>query len=70
MNDLSDSPNKARVVHVVLPITIMWREVDELTPETPFFYLGKKKKRCDFIYMDWPVIYSQILSKIWLVEAS
>ena len=44
MSDLSDSPNKARVVHVVLPITIMWREVDELTPETPFFYLGKKKK--------------------------
>lgn len=51
MSDLSVSPNKARVVHVVLPITVMWREVNELTPETPFFYLGKKKKKDVILYI-------------------
>lgn len=51
MSDLSDSPNKARVIHVVLPITVMWREVDELTPETPFFYLGKKKIKDVILYI-------------------
>ena len=37
MSDSSDSPNKARVVHVVLPIAVTWCGIDESTPETPFF---------------------------------
>ena len=41
---LSNSPNKAHVVHVILTITITWRGVDELTPETPFLIQKKKKK--------------------------
>ena len=40
----SDSLSKTHVVHVVLSIVITWREVDELTPETPFFIQPKKQK--------------------------
>ena len=39
MSDSSDSPSKVQVVHVILPITVTWRDgVDKPTPETPFFY--------------------------------
>ena len=41
---LSDSPNKSRIVHMVLPIAVTWREVDEPTPKTPVFIQQKKKK--------------------------
>ena len=40
----SDKPSKAHVVHVILPITVMWRSGDEPTPETPFFIKKRKKK--------------------------
>ena len=41
----SDSPSKACMVHVVLPIAITWRGVDEPTPETLFFHSTTKKKK-------------------------
>lgn len=37
----SDSSSKTYVVHLVLPIAITWREVDEPTLETPFFIQKK-----------------------------
>ena len=37
MSDSSDSPNKARMVHVVLPMAVTWCGIDESTPKTPFF---------------------------------
>ena len=40
----NDSPSKARVVYVILLITITWRGIDEPTLD-PFFYLAKKKKK-------------------------
>lgn len=43
-NSSSDSPNKACVVHVKLPIAITWRGVDKLTSET-FFSFSKKKRK-------------------------
>ena len=42
---LSNSPNKAHVVHVILPITITWHGVDKLTLETPFLIQQKKEKK-------------------------
>ena len=45
MSSLSNSPNKVCIVHVILPITVTWRKVDEPILKTPFFYLAKKKKR-------------------------
>ena len=42
---LSNSPSKAHVVHMILSITITWRGVDELTPETPFLIQQKKEKK-------------------------
>ena len=44
MSDSSDSLNKARVVYVVLPITVMWCGVDEPTLKTPYFFSKKKKE--------------------------
>ena len=44
MSSLSNSPNKVCIVHVILPITVTWRKVDEPILKTPFFYLAKKKK--------------------------
>lgn len=41
----SNSPSKARVVYVILIIAVTWHRVNESTPETPFFYSEKKKKR-------------------------
>ena len=41
----SDSPNKSRIVYMVLPIAVTWREVDEPTPKTPVFIQQKKKKK-------------------------
>ena len=40
----SNSPSKALVIYVVLPITVTWRGVDKSTLETPFLYLAEKKK--------------------------
>ena len=40
----ANSPSKVRVVHVVLFIAVMWRGVNEPTPEAPFFIQQKKKK--------------------------
>ena len=45
----SDSSSKTYVVHLVLPIAITWREVDEPTLETPFF-IQKKKNNSEVIY--------------------
>ena len=39
----SNSSSKTHVVHLVLPIAITWREVDEPTLETPSFIQKKKK---------------------------
>ena len=39
-SDSSDSPNKTLVVHVLLPITVTWRGVNEPIPESPLFYLA------------------------------
>ena len=44
MSGLNDSLSKAHVIHVVLPIAVMWRGVDEPTSET-HFYSAKEKKR-------------------------
>ena len=41
----SDSSSKACVVHVILSITVTWREVDESTPKILFFIQQKKKTR-------------------------
>ena len=41
---LGDSPNKARVVREILFIVIMWHKINELEPETPFFYSTKINK--------------------------
>ena len=46
----SDSFSKTHVVHLVLPIANTWREVDEPTPETPFFIQKKKKKTIVRLY--------------------
>ena len=43
----SDSPNKSRIIYMVLPIAITWREVDEPTPKTPVFIQQKKKKKVE-----------------------
>ena len=40
----SDSPNKARVVHMILSIVVTWCEVDEPTPKTPYCEVNKRKK--------------------------
>ena len=45
MIGLSDSTSKTRVVYVVLPIAIAWCGVDELTLETPFFFIQRNKKK-------------------------
>ena len=37
ISDSNYSPNKIHVVHVILPIAVTWRGVDEPTSETPFF---------------------------------
>ena len=42
---LSDSPDKARVVYVILLIAIMWHVIDESTQKTHFFHSVKKKKK-------------------------
>ena len=47
MSGSSDSSNKSCMVHVVLPIAVTWREVDEPTPKTPFFIQQKKKKKVE-----------------------
>ena len=39
----SDSLSKTRVVHMVLPVAVTWRGVDETTPKTPLFIKKKKK---------------------------
>ena len=44
VNGSSDNPNKTLVVHIVLPITITWREVDEFTSKTLFFIIQQKKE--------------------------
>ena len=44
-NGSSDSPNKACVVHVILPIAVTWREVDEPTLKTPYCEVNKRKKQ-------------------------
>ena len=41
----NDNPNKAHVVHMVLPITVTWHKIDESTPETLFFFYSAKKKK-------------------------
>ena len=41
----SDSLSTVRVIHVILPITVTWRGVDEPTPKTLFFIQPKKKKK-------------------------
>ena len=41
----SDSPNKARVVHMALPIAVTWHGVNEPTPKTPFLFKKKKKRK-------------------------
>ena len=40
----SDSLSTVRVIHVILPITVTWRGVDEPTPKNLFFIQPKKKK--------------------------
>ena len=61
MSSSSNSPNKARVIHVVLlitvtwhgldeptpkdPLTIIWRGLDEPTPKDPIFHSAKKKNK-------------------------
>lgn len=42
---LAHSPNKSRMVHIVLFITVTWCEVNEPTLKTSLFYLAKKKKK-------------------------
>ena len=45
ISGLSDSPNKAHVIHMVLFITVTLRGVDNLTLKTLFFIQKEKKKR-------------------------
>ena len=49
----NDNPNKAHVVHVVLPITVTWHKIDESTPETLFFFIQQKKKKKNRINADF-----------------
>ena len=42
---LSDSLSKACVIHVVLPIAVTWRGVDEPTLEAPFLFSKRKEKK-------------------------
>ena len=44
VNGSSDNPNKTLVVHIVLLITITWREVDEFTSKTLFLIIQQKKE--------------------------
>lgn len=39
---LSDSPNKARMVRVILPIVIMWSRINKPVPGAPFFFIQQK----------------------------
>ena len=62
----SDNSSKTHVVHVVLPIAFTWRGVDETTPETPFLFPKKKKKK---IHVK-PIVLkygrtSNFLLKVW-----
>ena len=45
----SDSLSKTRVVHMVLPVAVTWRGVDETTPETPLFIKKKKNNNVNRI---------------------
>ena len=44
MSRSSENPSKTRAVHMLLPIAVTWREVDEPTLETLFFIQRKKIK--------------------------
>lgn len=49
VSNSSNSPSKTCVVvHIILSITVTWREVDKFILETLIFYLVKKKKNCEF----------------------
>ena len=45
----SNNFSKTCMVHVVLPIVIMWRGVDEPTPKISFLLSKKKKKKKIYI---------------------
>ena len=68
MSSSSNSPNKTRVIHVVLliiitwhgldeptlkdPLTIIWHGLDEPTPKEPIFHSAKKKKKKSFHFFN------------------
>ena len=45
MSGLNNSLSKARVVHVILSIIVMWHGVNKSILEILFFHLAKKKKK-------------------------
>ena len=61
-NGSSDSPNKACVVHVILPIAVTWREVDEPTLKTPYCEVNKRKKKAKMHF--WSLYFGPILDLI------
>ena len=79
MSSSSNSPNKARVIHVVLlitvtwhgldeptpkdPLTIIWRGLDEPTPKDPIFHSAKKKKKKAFIFLIVSIHFFLLLFK-------
>lgn len=39
---LSNSPNKACMVRVILPIVITWSKINKPVPGAPFFFIQQK----------------------------
>ena len=79
MSSSSNSPNKTRVIHVVLliiitwhgldeptlkdPLTIIWHGLDEPTPKEPIFHSAKKKKKKTFIFLIVSIHFFLLLFK-------
>ena len=60
VNGSSDNSNKTLVVHIVLPITITWREVDEFTSKTLFLIIQQKKETI-FVFLVFIILFSWYL---------